>query len=80
MCEGFPTRWAEHIIVPILKSGDPMMPSNHRTIIIGHYLAKLYALILELESSIWAERNVCRSAGHAGFRKGFTPMDHILTL
>ena len=46
----------EHTIVPILKSGDPMMLSNYRTIINGHYLAKLYGSILELELSIWAER------------------------
>ena len=28
MCEGFPTRLIEHTIVPILKSGEPMMLSN----------------------------------------------------
>ena len=42
MCEYFPTSWTEHTIVPIFKSGDPMMPSNYRTIMIGRYLAKLY--------------------------------------
>ena len=67
-------------IVPILKSGEPMMSSNYRTIVIGHYLAKLYGLILESELSIWAEWNACCSAGHASFRKGFTTLDHIFTL
>ena len=80
MCEGFPTRWTQHTIVPILKSGDPMMPSNYRTIMIGHYLAKLYGSILESELSRWVEQNGCHSAGQAGFRKWFTNLDHILTL
>ena len=48
------------------------MPSNYRTIMIGHYLAKLYGS--------WADRNGCCSAGQADFRKGFTTLDHILTL
>lgn len=51
ICEGFPTSWTEHIIVPLFKSGDPMVPGNYRTIMIGHYLAKIYGSILELELS-----------------------------
>ena len=30
--------------------------------------------------SIWAEQNGCRSAGQADFQKGFTTLDHKLTL
>ena len=80
MCEGFPIRLTKHTIVPILKSGGPMMPSNYRTFITGHYLYKLNGSILESELSIWAARNRCRLAGQAGFWKGFTTLDHILTL
>ena len=80
MCKGFPTRWTKYTIVPILKSRDPMMPSNYRTIMIGHYFTKLYGLILESELSIWAKQNGCRSVRQAGFWKGFTTLDHILTL
>ena len=40
-CECFPTWWVEHTIVPIFKSGDPIMHGNHMTIMIGDYLAKL---------------------------------------
>ena len=46
MCEGFCSRWTKHTIVSILKSGDPIMPSNFKTIMIGHCLTKLYGLIL----------------------------------
>ena len=77
MCEGFPTRWTEHTIVPILKSGDPMMPSSYTTIMIGHYLAKLYGSILKSELYVWAEWNGCHSAGQVGFQKVFTTLDHV---
>ena len=36
--------------------------------------------MLEPELDIWAEKNGFRSAGQADFRKGFTSLDHILTL
>ena len=80
MCEGFPSTWSKSIIIPILKSGDPMEPRNHRTIMIGHTLAHLFASILEEELSEWAERGGIRATGQAGFRKGFSTLDHILTL
>ena len=37
-----PTRWTEHIIVPIFKRGDSMMLSNYRTIMIGHYRLNIW--------------------------------------
>ena len=80
MCEGFPSKWSKSIIIPILKSGDPMEPRNYCTIMIGHTLARLFASILEQELSEWAERGGIRATGQAGFRKGFSTLDHILTL
>ena len=53
MSEGFLTRCTEHSTVPILKSGDSMMPSNSRTITIDYYLANLHGPILKSELSIW---------------------------
>ena len=41
--EGFPTSWTEQTIVSILKSGDPIILSNYRTIMIGHCLANYMA-------------------------------------
>ena len=41
----FPTCWTEHTIVLIFKSGDPMVSNNYRTIMIGHFSAKLPILI-----------------------------------
>ena len=47
MSEGFPDTWSTFTIVPIFKTGDPMIPENYHTIMVGHTLAKLYASILE---------------------------------
>ena len=57
-----------------------MIPGNYRTIMVGHTLARLYASILEQRLSGWAEEEGVRAKGQAGFRKGFSTLDHILTL
>ena len=57
-----------------------MQPGNYRTIMVGHTLARLYASILEQRLSSWAESEGIRAAGQAGFRRGFSTLDHILTL
>ena len=57
-----------------------MQPGNYRTIMVGHTLARLYASILEQRLSSWAESECIRAAGQAGFRRGFSTLDHILTL
>lgn len=44
---GFPKIWTQILIVPILKNGDKIIPSNYKTIMVSHILAKLYGLILE---------------------------------
>ena len=63
MYEGFPDTWSMSTIVPIFKSGDPMLPGNYRTIMVGHTLAKIYASIIEHELSRWAEREGIRASG-----------------
>jgi len=48
--------WTQSLIVPIFKSGDKNIPSNYKTIMISHILAKLYGLILEKKKfSVWLE-------------------------
>ena len=56
------------------------MPGNYRTIMVGHTLARLFASILEQQLSKWAENEGIGAAGQAGFRRGFSTLDHILTL
>ena len=80
LSEDFPDTLSRSTIVPIFKVGDPMMLGNYCTIMVGHTLAKLYASILEQQLSRWAERACKRAPGQAGFKKGFSTIDHILTL
>ncbi|MCO5600752.1 hypothetical protein L7F22_054867 [Adiantum nelumboides] len=61
LAKGLPAEWTMHTIVPIHKSGDPLDPSNYRTIMIGHTLAKLYGAVLEAELSSYVEREGLRA-------------------
>ena len=79
MCEGLPRSWSSSTIVPLFKAGDPTVPRNYRTIMVGHTLARLFASILEQQLSKWAENEGIRATGQAGFRRGFSTLDHILT-
>ena len=45
---GFPRLWMKILIVPIFKNGDTSVPSNYKTIMVSHILAKLYGLNLAL--------------------------------
>ena len=63
MSEGFPDTWSTSTIVPIFKSGDPMIPGNYRTTMVGQTLAKLYASILEQQLSRWTEKTGRRALG-----------------
>ncbi|MCO5563391.1 hypothetical protein L7F22_017032 [Adiantum nelumboides] len=56
---------ARATIVPIFKAGDPTVPGNYRTIMVGHTLARLYASILEQQLSSWAEDEGIRAKGQA---------------
>ncbi|MCO5577030.1 hypothetical protein L7F22_030852 [Adiantum nelumboides] len=80
MCEGLPETWRLSTIVPSFKAGDPIVPKNYHTIMVGHTLARLYASILEQQLSSWAEHAGVRAKGQVGFRRGFSTLDHILTL
>jgi len=69
-----------HTIVPIHKVGDMLDPSNYRTIMIGHTLAKLYGAVMKAELSSYAEKEGLRASRQAGFRRSFSTIDHIFTL
>ena len=68
--EGFATSLIKHTILAIFDFGDPLIPCDYRAITIRHYLTRLYGSIVASELNVQEERNVCSSAGQAGFSKG----------
>ena len=77
-------RWAlfqcPWYLAPIAKlcvTRRPHDAQQHRTIMIGLYLPKLYGSILESEWSIWAEQNGCHQLHRQAFRR-VHKLDHIL--
>ena len=52
-----------------------MIPSNYRVIMMVTTWFDPRVRIC-----VWLERNGCPSAGHASLQKGFTTLDHMLTV
>ena len=75
----FPESWAEGLIVPIYKmKGSKNDPNNYRGITLLSCLAKFFNICLNNRLKAVSERIL--SAIQAGFRPGFSTMDHIFTL
>ena len=55
-------------------------PSNYRTIMISHLLAKLYGIILEKKINEWLEIEGKRDKGKTCFRRNHSTTDHLVTL
>lgn len=56
-----------NIIVPIHKAGDPLDPNSYGIIMIGHILAKIYGLVLEVVVSTFPEDHGPTVTGQANF-------------
>lgn len=65
-----PDLWAVSSITAILKGGgNHSSVDGYRGIAVGTLLAKLYASVLDVRMSAWAETGDLRAAGQFGFRK-----------
>jgi hypothetical protein len=76
----YPEEWTKAIIVPILKKGDPNLPTNYRGISLLSLISKCYTFILNKRLVHWIEANNKLTESQAGFRKGYSTTDHIFTL
>ena len=76
----FPQKWAQAIVVPLFKKGDRHDPNNYRGISLLSITSKLYTSILNRRLYSWAEDNNKISTEQAGFRRGYSTIDHIFTL
>ena len=76
----FPKEWAKSIIIPIHKKGDVNQPDNYRGIALTSVISKIYTHILTKRLTLWAKNEDRIIEEQAGFREGYSTIDHIFTL
>lgn len=75
-----PKCFAQSIIFPLFKKGDSNVVQNYRGISFYNCIAKLFTGILINRLDIWVEEHQLISEYQAGFRRGYSTVDHIYTL
>ena len=76
-----PSSWTEGIICPIYKNkGDVSNPDNYRGITILSFFGKLLTSVLNNRLNTFLESMNVLCEEQAGFRKGYSTMDHIFNL
>ncbi|CAH2092926.1 unnamed protein product [Euphydryas editha] len=73
-----PTQWSESIIILLYKKGNPNDISNYRPISLLPTIYKLFSSIINRRISETLEKR--QPIEQAGFRKGYSTIDHIYTL
>lgn len=73
-----PSQWSESNIILIYKKGDPKDIGNYRPISLLPSLYKLFSTIINKRISATLELK--QPIGQAGFRKGFSTVDHMHTI
>lgn len=77
----YPDQFVLSVLVPLLKKGDPRVPSNYRGIAMGGALYKLYVSILRSRVSRWTANTAgIRHIAQAGFTKGVGTNDHLFVM
>lgn len=76
----YPEQWTESVIVPLFKKGDKNNPNNYRGISLSNIASKLYSSIINNRLSEWIELNNITGEYQAGFKRGYSTIDHLFTL
>ena len=76
----FPSEWSESVILPIYKKCDVNFPNNYRGISLLNVGGKLYSYILNKRLTQWIQDNKMLNEAQAGFRQGYSTVDHVFTL
>ena len=80
-CGIIPDTWLEGIIRPIYKNnGDVENPENYRPITILSCFGKLFTAVLNKRLTNFLDQNCTIKENQAGFRSGYSTLDHIFTL
>ncbi|KAL3683246.1 hypothetical protein R1sor_001268 [Riccia sorocarpa] len=77
---GLPEEWMRRQVIPLYKSGPKTDPGSYRTIMLANMFSKLIGRSLDIKLSRWCEEKGVCAPFQAGFRRGFSTMDHTLVL
>ena len=76
-----PSDWSIGMIKPLYKGkGSPESPDNYRGITLLSCVGKLFTAVLNERVVTFIESNNMLGEEHAGFRAGYSTLDHIFTL
>ena len=76
----FPFEWSHANIIPVHKKGDFNSCDNFRPIWLTSLFSKLYTHVLNKRVSDFVTANCIIPEEQAGFREGYSTIDHIFTL
>jgi len=75
-----PKAWRRGLIVPVFKAGDKERVGNYRGITLLGVVAKVFAQILHSRLSSFLEGRQLLEPEQAGFRRGRSTVEHVLSL
>ena len=76
----FPAPWAQGLIIPIHKGGEPDCVDNYRGITLLPFIAKLFSAVLENRIQTWATKEGIIPNYQFGFQKYHRTSDPIFML
>ena len=75
----YPEQWSRSVIVPLFKKRDKDIPNNYRGISLS-VASKCYTTVLRNRLTKWMDDHEKIIEDQAGFRKGYSTIDHIYKL
>ena len=76
----YPDSWCESVILPLYKKGDVNNPGNYRGISLSNVSSKIYGFIINKRLQTWVEEIGLTGEYQAGFKAGYSTVDHMFTL
>ena len=76
----YPNNWCESIILPLYKKGEVNDPGNYRGISLTDISSKIYGTIINKRIQKWVDENNITGEVQAGFKSGYSTIDHVFTL
>ena len=76
----FPQNWTESVILPLFKKGEVNDPNNYRGISLCDISGKIFSSIINSRLQEWVRENNITGDHQAGFKKGYSTIDHLFAL